>query len=1407
MTSSSPATSPRGNHHDIPLDTLSPVELEPSQEPSAATPILDMSETESARRPSRSAGTRHSDSEPGFIGLLAFERGDDHSYLTPATTKTFSKKDDESLGPNFPADPQFMSDQETSNLIAAEHTLKIPRSTYWRPLWLSIACIASFVVFLLFLALCTVLLWKLSRVDHGYQVPNSSHYTWTYGPTAVLTLTMGLWKPVVYSCKLLQPWKQLQRGPSSAKRSLLLDYVSPLEIVSLFKSVHMWHVSVFSAITVGILLRIATIASTGLLIPLTTYEEYVDAQLEVLTEFKALNLSQIEGDPYGIDYEAYALIADNMPFPDGMQADLVYQRFALPSDSLLNKTNAKVRAVVDAFKPEIRCVPGNISITFSGTEDTGNGGTILALKGSTSWPSCPKPAKMTSFYERDDVAKFPTRQLFGEFASLNCSTNNNLNWLLVPLYDVRYNQSSIPGALFQDEADEDSGTWGLQVANATAAVCSISYSIKSARIMYDLAIDPPTIVVDDVTPEDGGRVMNDYPIKTFVGHLNADGNLAKEMFGNRQTNAQDLMAPNAFYNMMSTTGKKPMESMLANATDLAAQAATVLNYISVQIANRYIVSETSKPLAGQVSSVSTKLQISSLISWLMTGALLAGTALAITLIFTRPYRILPWSSGPISSTALVLKQSPDLNAALRHTGHLSVEDMHRKLQDSYFNIGSATEGGDPYTIHMEQGRPLLSHAILSDGGPHSDDLLIKWWRPIPLRPLIFALISFLPLALIITLEVLHHLSSETQGIASVINPNSTLTSLTTRILPSLILASVALAYGAVEFNISLFAPFTALLKGDARSAVSIQESLSGHIFPVAIYRALRHKQLGVALIMFSTFLGGFLTISVSGLYQFDHAPGSSSITLKQVDRFSPLWADSFNDDGGAAILFTDLTMFNVSYPPLSNAELALPTIELPPKIEQKIRKSSVPQFTVTLPAIRADLNCSVTPSDTFEMTTSSEPGEYAAITINGSTAVPPYCHPTNPLIEWSAEFNNSADSSNWVGEMIELPSPYSADPPTGCPSLVFVFGNYSVFYNTTTAKSTAHSNNTTNGTSAIDSETSYMATNLTVLTCYQLMTSVSTAVTLNLPNLTVLSAIPDESTVTYLSPDGTSAGTALTPALTNAFQYQIGAHFEVQVDLWDEIHSTDGVRSNTSSPSSASSASSSTSTGLDARQAPIPVGQDSGFDSGYDTFFSSLFHSVQGIPASVQPVDLQGPSPSHTDRLIKEVNRTYRRYMALVASRKMRIADSTLTRTYTGQWTNADRAVVRQDYLSKVVLQVLLAAMCACGIAAYLLVETREVLPRNPCSIAGTAGLVAGSRMCVPDDKGMRKEDIVGWAEERQKQWRGERFGMGWWEEQNGEGKGSGRWRFGIDVVGGESEKGRRMVRVMGGRTWSTDVS
>lgn len=81
----------------------------------------------------------------------------------------------------------------------------------------------------------------------------------------VLTILAAFWGQVEFRAKQLMPWRNMANGPRPAETSLLLDYISPWNVVALFKSVKNRHHMVFVAILDSPLINLLIVVSTALL--------------------------------------------------------------------------------------------------------------------------------------------------------------------------------------------------------------------------------------------------------------------------------------------------------------------------------------------------------------------------------------------------------------------------------------------------------------------------------------------------------------------------------------------------------------------------------------------------------------------------------------------------------------------------------------------------------------------------------------------------------------------------------------------------------------------------------------------------------------------------------------------------------------------------------------------------------------------------------------------------------------------------------------------------------------------------------------------------------------------------------------------------------------------------------------
>jgi len=134
-------------------------------------------------------------------------------------------------------------------------------------------------------------------------------------------------------------------------------------------------------------------------------------------------------------------------------------------------------------------------------------------------------------------------------------------------------------------------------------------------------------------------------------------------------------------------------------------------------------------------------------------------------------------------------------------------------------------------------------------------------------------------------------------------------------------------------------------------------------------------------------------------------------------------------------------------------------------------------------------------------------------------------------------------------------------------------------------------------------------------------------------------------------------------------------------------------------------------------------------------FYYAVVFDSDGIP----PDELLGEN--NVDRLISATERVYGHYMARAISPNMRqplVTDgnvnASVQRAFPANLIQQSDHRIKQNAVPKLILQILLGFMFVCGVASWIVLDTRHLLYHNPCSIAGVASLLAGSKMLENDD-------------------------------------------------------------------------
>lgn len=198
-----------------------------------------------------------------------------------------------------------------------------------------------------------------------------------------------------------------------------------------------------------------------------------------------------------------------------------------------------------------------------------------------------------------------------------------------------------------------------------------------------------------------------------------------------------------------------------------------------------------------------------------------------------------------------------------------------------------------------------------------------------------------------------------------------------------------------------------------------------------------------------------------------------------------------------------------------------------------------------------------------------------------------------------------------------------------------------------------------------------------------------------------------------------------------------------------------------------------------------------------DEDFGSLYGLVVWGPDGVPSEELV----QDEERLVSRVEKVFAQVMAqLLNKERVSLENGTAeasrkkrdTNELTGTILYTGRTRLKQSPISTRILEGLLAIMFICAFLAAVLLDTDRVLPKNPCSIAAVASLLAGSELLASIPRGAE------WMSDKQLKesgvFEGNVYSMGWWGGSVGDSDGSisssGMRRFGIDVGTAVSEKG-----------------
>lgn len=1251
------------------------------------------------------------------------------------------------------------------------------KTELWHPLWLRKSVLSVFMFLFLLMSAGLVVLWYFVNRYKGIPLTEStSHYIWTYGPTAILVVVVSLWRQVDYCCKMNQPWQELQEGPQSAARTVLLDYMWPLQINSFIAALKNRHFAVATSIFVFFMLKLIIVISTTLFTP-TPSTMAQDIQITRSTRFDSSlfwnttppEVTRIsDGTANGTVLTGYPLGAQGGGVTyDNVSSDSTWtymhlkQQYAdseAPIELAMAFTNFsvnmnvpdqvyRVSAEVAVFHVNVTCEiatlgwtdgePGQyINMTLR-TPSCNIGTTRLALCSidpSGKRPECPTIGRNFEVKRVDCTKEQPYSNFYEVYVDVN-TTNSYQYAIVTSKLDLRRRSTS-----------NTTGTIYTPFVESAAAIsCQFDYALWTG-----MAESPELDArhFDHVKLQDGSspaQIPNFSSLQLSEAVFSGLDQSSPIFFNDGETIGAGSMGDQGLYGVM-TTATKPGSTLddFFDAFTLQSTVQDTLTGLSQQLIRRFFLVPDNSTATGTVEYRERRLHVRPAVIWTMI-SLFAGLSgmVVVVIICTKQY-VAPLSPSCLVSSAVCLSRSPSLMKVLEGEGAKRLSQIRNDL--AHFNFTTVTNvingrlsietmredtqgqaAPRPPTrlsrtwSSMRQRFTWVSRAwssIRPKRKKATTQKLKREWTPYSARRHAVILTLLLPFLAITVLETLWYFSEHSENFINV-SEDSSVSAYAIRYGSTATVLIIATLFNTLDFAIATMTRFSMLRSGRASARSTILFSVVGNLPPVALYKTIRNRHIGATLSLSAALIGSTLTIIVSGLWIFDPKISiEREATGKILDRWNITWTRTNESDNGVAALFNNIQHGGVDESRLIWGSLVLPAIGEVTLKEGDFRNfgsvvnSSSLQYDLTVLALRPILECEVLPSSAINVkrSLSQISAQFGSNNFTVKATLPASCISTTqePNASHTATFSstldfNQYDSINWIGILTDLDvtSSGTSNINNGCPSLGAIYGKYNQDY-----------------------EDDH---NLTALLCYQRLHEAGINVT--------YSGGPQILTANFSGTPQVAEGTERnlndSRTGTKSSAYRVSTYFNAGA------------------------------TAFASRQ-----------NERFDRFFSHLLWTPPGI----QHESLLGPSNANS--LMSAMNKLYQAYMTHVIDLNFRVnSDSSHSNVERGSLATHQALQIRTvasleetvdgkvrgiasrlkvSKVSKIILEGMLGSMILLGGCAYLLVDMRGTLPRNPYPIASAMALFAGSKLCEMDIATKDEKEVATLLSTHT-------FSLGWW--------------------------------------------
>jgi hypothetical protein len=323
----------------------------------------------------------------------------------------------------------------------------------------------------------------------------------------------------------------------------------------------------------------------------------------------------------------------------------------------------------------------------------------------------------------------------------------------------------------------------------------------------------------------------------------------------------------------------------------------------------------------------------------------------------------------------------------------------------------------------------------------------KWW--VPIHDLTRVGILAIIVGVIAATELLHQHSEKNSGLMDI--ADSSLVRYAWQMVPAIVAMAMFMLVGLVDYATRLIQPFQMLKRGNAPAERTIQVNYLSCLAPAAVIKGFRNRHFGVIFSATAVLIAPLLTIVSSGLFfpaTLQLTAATSFHVSSTVDPSKNETSSEFIAAANAVIKSGDSTWPRWTHDKYVFATLTSTTTT------GAFNSSAAQSLTARLPATYGILNCTVIPSNTVRVWTSSTNDTTNQIQTQTTIklAIPVYdgcgapCRTTNDI--------NTCDGKPYIYASLATPpagtfvgSMFSAKPipapdtwSDSCPQLSVAYG-------------------------------------------------------------------------------------------------------------------------------------------------------------------------------------------------------------------------------------------------------------------------------------------------------------------------------------------------------------------------------